>query len=167
MALVGLYYITNRKLLKESLERIVRENIRTNGEYQLTDALRLMIEAGEKMSALAVEGWYDCGKPETLLETNRYLLENKNNTPSYDNTIIVPPVFIDPSAKIINSIIGPYATVGANAELEHVIIENTIVGANAEIKKVILKDSIIGTNSVIIGSHKKMNSGDSTEIEFN
>ena len=75
LAIVGLYYVVNTPLLFECLRRVIDEDIKTKGEYQLTDALILMLERGEKMGTFAVEGWHDCGLPETLLATNRYLLE--------------------------------------------------------------------------------------------
>jgi glucose-1-phosphate thymidylyltransferase len=71
LALVGLYWIKNTKVLKKSLTEIVEGEIKTRGEYQLTDALQKMIDSGEKITTFNVEGWYDCGNPETLLSTNR------------------------------------------------------------------------------------------------
>ncbi len=42
------------------------QDITTRGEYQLTDAMQLMLESGEPFGTLDIDGWYDCGKPETL-----------------------------------------------------------------------------------------------------
>ncbi len=78
LAVVGLYYIRNGRSLAGCLEQIVASDIRTRGEYQLTDALQMMLTRGEKMRTFDVEGWYDCGKPETLLSTNRALLEKRS-----------------------------------------------------------------------------------------
>ena len=72
LALVGLYFINNPTLLVDSLQTLIDNNIRTRDEYQLTDALQMMIDKGEKFTTFPVEGWYDCGKPETLLSTNLY-----------------------------------------------------------------------------------------------
>lgn len=44
LAIVGIYHIRNTRLLIDSLNKLMDENIRTRGEYQLTDALQLMIE---------------------------------------------------------------------------------------------------------------------------
>lgn len=51
----------------------MNNNITVKGEFQLTDALENMINNKEKMRTYYIDGWLDCGKPETLLETNRYL----------------------------------------------------------------------------------------------
>jgi glucose-1-phosphate thymidylyltransferase len=167
LALVGLYYIKNSDSLKKSLTTLVKKDIKTRDEYQLTDALQLMLDGGEKMTTFNVEGWYDCGKPETLLSTNQYLLKQKSfykkNIPS---TVIIPPVYISNNAEIENSIIGPFATIDDGVKINDSIIRNSIVGANSHIGKVMLENSIIGNNSIIKGNYKKLNTGDSSEIEF-
>lgn len=166
LALVGLYYIKNPPLLAECLNKLVKEDIRTRGEYQLTDALQMMIDKGEPMTVFLVDGWYDCGKPETLLATNQYLLTTGNNHYEIPGVVVMSPVFVAKSAVLTNCVIGPYTTIGENVKLSDSIIRNSIIGDNAEIEKTMLENSIIGNNSVIKGAFKRLNSGDSTEIEF-
>jgi len=167
LALVGLYYISNTKLLVESLNELFAKNIKTRGEYQLTDALQIMIERGEIFSTFQVEGWYDCGKPETLLSTNRFLLSNRGTNRRVDNVVINDPVFIAESAIVKNSVIGPFTTISENCEVTDSIIRNSIISSGAKIGRVILEDSIIGSSAVVNSNYKKMNTGDSSEIEFN
>lgn len=51
------------------LERLIREDRRSDGEYQLTDAQALMVEE-EEVIAAGVRGWsLDMGVPEGYLET--------------------------------------------------------------------------------------------------
>ncbi len=166
LALVGLYYITNRALFTTSLQTLINKDIRTKGEFQLTDALQLMIDAGEKITTFPVEGWYDCGKPETLLSTNSYLLSLDGHYTEMDSVIIIPPVFIPNGTLIKNSVIGPNTTLGEGVEIEDCIIRNSIVGNFAKIQTSLLQDTIIGTNSEIFGAFKRLNVGDSTEIKF-
>lgn len=167
LALVGLYYIKNPKLLAECLHNLIVNNIRTRGEFQLTDALMMMIERGEPMGAFAVEGWYDCGKPETLLETNRFLLSQNKKTYSLPGVVINEPVYISDSAMVTNSVIGPYVSIGDGVTIADSIVKNSIAADNAEIRSSILTDSLIGSNSSIKGRYRRLNSGDSTEIDFN
>ncbi len=166
LAIVGLYYIKNSKLLSECLDEIIQKNIRTKNEYQLTDALQLMLEKGEKFVPFLVEGWFDCGKPETLLSTNHHLLEKLSTAEKIDGVTIIKPVYISPKSKVENSIIGPYTTVNDGAVIRNSIIINSIVGINAVVENEILKDSIIGNNTIIKGQFRKLNTGDSTEIIF-
>jgi glucose-1-phosphate thymidylyltransferase len=167
LALVGLYYIKNPKLLAECLHNLIVNNIRTRGEFQLTDALMMMIDRGEPMGAFAVEGWYDCGKPETLLETNRFLLSQNKKQYTLPGVVINEPVYISDSAMVTNSVIGPYVSVGDGVAISDSIVKNSIVADNAEIRSSILTDSLLGSNSIIKGRYRRLNSGDSTEIDFN
>lgn len=167
LALVGLYSIKNTKLLYDCLDYEIQNDIRTKGEFQLTDALQLMIEKGEQFTTFPVEGWYDCGKPETLLETNEILLHTKANEYKCTKTCVIhPPVFISPDAKIENSIIGPYATIASKAVIKDAIIKNSIVGKQATVSGLLLDHSIVGTNAILNGNFRKINVGDSSEVDF-
>jgi glucose-1-phosphate thymidylyltransferase len=165
-AIVGLYWIKNPKLLIDCIDELFERDIRTKGEYQLTDALQLMMERKEKFKTFSVEGWYDCGKPETLLSTNRHLLEKKSSKVKIDGSVVVPPNSIAPSATITNSVIGPYATIGDRAQISDSIVRNSIVGEEAQVQRALLDNSIIGNNAVVRGTFKRVNLGDSAEIDF-
>jgi glucose-1-phosphate thymidylyltransferase len=166
LALVGLYYIANTSLLTECLDELFKKDIKTNNEFQLTDALQLMIEKGENINVFPVDGWYDCGKPETLLSTNRYLLMKENLHYKFDNVTVIDPVYIDATAKVKNSVIGPYTTIAANCEVSDSIIKNSIISPGAAVKRAMLENSIIGSDAVVKGNFKRLNTGDSSEIDF-
>jgi glucose-1-phosphate thymidylyltransferase len=165
-ALVGIYFIKSTALFGKSLEKLVQNNILTRGEFQLTDALSLMIAEGGKLTTFNVDGWYDCGKKETLLATNRYLLSLIKTVTNYDNAIIIPPVFIAPSAVVKNSIIGPHVSVGDGAHIEDSIIKDSIISTQAEVRQCLLESSLVGNHSSVIGTYSKLNLGDSSEIGY-
>ena len=167
LAIVGLYWIRNPKLLEQCIDELFIKDKKTKGEYQLTDALQLMIQQGEKIKTFDVEGWYDCGKPETLLATNRHLLSKIPNKKKLDGVVIIPPVFISDQAKVTNSIIGPYATISDGAEIVDSIIKNSIVSEDAQVRQVLIDNSLVGSNAVVTGNFKRINIGDSSEIEIN
>jgi glucose-1-phosphate thymidylyltransferase len=164
LAIAGLYYFRNPTLLKECLNELVAKDIRTKNEYQLTDALQLMIDRGEKFATFHVEEWFDAGKPETLLETNRHLLDIKSETPQFPNVVIRPPVYIARSANIANSVIGPYASIGADASVENAIVRDSVIGDGVEIRDILLDGSIIGNNAIVRGEHRHLNIGDRSEV---
>jgi len=166
LALVGLYYVKNSKLLFDCLQYEIDNDIRTKGEYQLTDALQLMIERGEEFSTFPVDGWYDCGKPETLLSTNEVLLKTKAHSRPLYNCVVNPPVYIAENAQVENSVIGPFATIAGGASVKDSIVKNSIIGEGAEVSGLLLDDSIIGSNAKVSGNFKKINIGDSSEIDF-
>lgn len=166
LALVGLYYISNSDALVKSLNMLVEKNIRTKGELQLTDALQMMLDDGEKLKTFNVNGWYDCGKPETLLSTNKFLLDQKSSSKKYNNVVINLPVFIADDAQVENSVIGPYATIDKGCIIKESVIKNSIIGANSQVSKAMLSGSIVGNNTVVKGAFKRLNIGDSTEVDF-
>ena len=165
LALVGLYYIKNSTLLARSLEELFAKDIRTNNEFQLTDALQIMIENGEKISTFPVEGWYDCGKPETLLSTNQFILSQNGKNKAINSVVIVEPVYISPTARIKNSVIGPYVSIGDNCDVVESVIKNSIINKNSQVERMVLVDSIIGADAKVKGSRHKLNVGDSLELE--
>ncbi|UCC80981.1 MAG: NTP transferase domain-containing protein [Candidatus Zixiibacteriota bacterium] len=165
-ALMGIYYIKSTGLFSTCLEELIAKKITTRGEYQLTDALSLMLKHGCKIVTHNVEGWYDCGKPETLLSTNRYLLEQIKSVDLREGNILIQPVFVSPSAKLENSVIGPHVSVGDNARIVRSIVRDSIISESAEVVDCLLESSLIGNNSIISGRFKRANLGDSSEIKY-
>lgn len=167
LAIVGLYYLHESAGLYDALEEIIARDITTKGEYQLTDALKLMLERGEEMGTFPVEGWYDCGRPETLLETNRFLLERSGgNGAETAGTIIVPPVAIDKTALIERSVVGPYVSVAGGAVIRDSVVRDSILNVNATVERSLLDRSLIGEGAVVKGRFQRLNVGDSSEIEI-
>lgn len=170
MAMVGLYKICEVKALLDALDAKIRGNLRTNGEFPLTDGLMSMIDQGIPFTAIAVENWYDCGMKETLLETNALLLDKEgyasDNLPEFDNSIVIHPVSIGKNCRIVNSIIGPHATIGSNATIESSIVKDSIIGNYASLHEVVLKKSVVGNDTSITGFRQSLNIGDNTEIDF-
>ncbi|MCX6139097.1 MAG: sugar phosphate nucleotidyltransferase [Ignavibacteriales bacterium] len=166
LALVGLYYIEHPDVLLECLKEMIRRDIRTKNEYQLTDGLQMMIDRGERLKTFAIEGWYDCGKPETLLETNRHLLALHHTDEVPASVVVIPPVFISPKATVRNSVIGPNTAIADGAVVEESVIRNSIVSEDAIVRQALLEDSIIGSNANVKGGMKRINIGDSSELEY-
>jgi glucose-1-phosphate thymidylyltransferase len=169
-ALVGLYKITDTKLLLASLQYLIDNKLKTQNEYHLTDALMRMIESGAKMTTISVNHWYDCGKKETLLEANAILLNRlgyKTVTyPQFPDSIIIPPVSIGNDCKINASIIGPNVAIGDHTIIHSSIVGNTIIGSFSEIQNTVLHFSIIGNDTSLKGMSQSLNIGDNTEINF-
>jgi glucose-1-phosphate thymidylyltransferase len=169
LALVGIYKIDNVKKLVEALDSNIKQNLRTNNEFHLTDALMKLIDNKEKFTVMHVDNWYDCGKKETLLEANAILLNrniDKLNIPNFPNTIIVPPVSIGKNCKLSNSIIGPNVAIGDNSTINFSIIKDSIIGSYSEICNAALHHTIIGNDASLKGMSQSLNLGDNTEINF-
>ncbi|MEW5874154.1 MAG: sugar phosphate nucleotidyltransferase [Candidatus Zixiibacteriota bacterium] len=164
LAVVGLYGINSTALLRECLREVVTRDQRARGELQMTDALQLMVERGSRMHARTVDGWYDCGKLETLLLTNRHLLEQMQKVYQLPDSVVINPSYVAPSAKVERCIIGPYVSIGDRAEVSESILVNTIVSNDAEVRRCVLEDSMIGSNAAVSGHVQRLNVGDSSEI---
>ncbi len=169
LALVGVYKINEGAKLIETLGFNLAEKYTTQGEFTLTDALMKMIDQGVIFRSFNVANWFDCGKKEILLETNSLLLKRLNYDTSnykFENTIIIPPVFIGEGCKISNSIIGPNVSIGENAILNYATLKDSIIGPYAQIEFAILHRSLIGNDASLKGMSQSLNIGDSTEINF-
>ncbi len=171
MALVGLYKIKETHFLFECLHHLFMQDIKTQGEYNLTDALDCMIKRGAQFKSFKVKSWFDCGKKESLLESNATLLKKfGGNTNGHDhgyvNTIIIPPVSISVGCDISNAIIGPHVAIGANTTIKHSIVRDSIIGSYTNLDEVVLDNSLIGSDASVKGLSRSLNIGDNTEIDF-
>jgi len=166
LAIVGLYFLKQAGPLFASIDFLIDKKIKTKGEYQLTDALQLMIDKGEPFTTFPVHGWYDCGKSETLLSTNEILLKEKISKKIYPGCIINNPVFIADSAVLEHAIIGPNTTIGEQAVVVNSIISDSIIGSDARVKHIMLEHSIVGNNASVTGTPHKINIGDYSEIRL-
>jgi len=171
LALVGIYKISNPKKLIKAIEANISNEKRTQNEFHLTDALMGLIEAGEKITVQQVNNWYDCGKKESLLETNATLLNRpgfkSTDAKQFSDTIIVPPVSIGKNCVISSSIIGPNVAIGDNTIISYSIVKNTIIGSFSELDFAVLNNSLVGNDTSLKGLSQSLNIGDNTEINFN
>jgi len=170
MALVGVYKIKETEILFSCLEKIILTETKSYDEFNLTDALECMIQGGAKFQSLKVQNWFDCGKKETLLESNATLLKkfggNIAEKHSFENTIIIPPVSIAEGCDIKNSVIGPNVAIGEFASINHAIIKDSIIGAYSKLQEIVLNNSLIGSDAEVKGVNRSLNIGDNTAIDL-
>jgi glucose-1-phosphate thymidylyltransferase len=173
LVVVGCYYFKQAEKLLSAIEEQFRRELPRKGEYFLTDTINIMIEHGLKMRTQIVEAWLDTGTIDATLETNRYFLEhgkaNKIKSKKQHGLEIVPPVFIHPSAKINNSVIGPYASIGADCKITGARVEDSILEAGVTVDAAALKGSFIGRHAKIQGRSAndpplKLNIGDNSSV---
>ena len=170
MALVGFYFIRETKQLFEALDYNIQNDLRTNNEFYLTNSLQKIIGEGVKLKSHKVEHWFDVGKKDILLETNSILLRKNGDktceTAVKDNSIFISPYHISKGAKIHNSVIGPYVTIGENSEVSSSLIRNSVIGSFSKLENVALHNSLIGSDTTIRGNSQSLNIGDNTEIDL-
>ncbi|HEY5672323.1 MAG TPA: sugar phosphate nucleotidyltransferase [Malonomonas sp.] len=167
LAQVGLYYLKDGAGFLRFIGETIAAGETVKGEYYLPSVFMRMIAAGKLLKAPEIDDWLDCGKPETLLETNRFLLQGRHhNHGEAINTVLIEPVHIERGALVKNSIIGPNVSIAAGSVVESSVIRNSILNAENKVSNMILDHSLLGDSVSLIGSPRKMNIGDHSHIEM-
>jgi len=154
LANIGLYYIKDWRTLFDGITEVMRSAPGKGGEFYLTDAFQYMVDHGKKLVVGEVTGWYDCGKVDTLLETNRHLLEHgraRRPKTAPKDVIIRDPVYIEDGVRLANSTIGPNVSLGAGSSVTGSAVANSILGTNVRIQGATVQDSVVGDDQVIEG----------------
>ena len=162
---IGLYYIKNWKLLYEGIAHVLQQPA-NKGEYYLTDAFQYMIDKGAKIRVIDVAGWYDAGKLDTLLETNRTMLEKGRAgvMGTVKETKIVEPVRIEAGAVVEGSTVGPNVVIGAGTSVKGCTLRDTIVGEKGTLEGCTLHDSMLGDAVALHGVSGAVTLGDHSEV---
>jgi glucose-1-phosphate thymidylyltransferase len=167
LAQVGLYYLKDGRGFMNYLDQTIIAGETVKGEYFLPSVFMRMIREGKKFRAPEIDAWLDCGKPETLLDTNRYLLRGRHNVHGEVlNSVLIEPVHISEGAVIRGSIIGPHVSVAPGCIIEESIVKDSIINANTQVRDIIMHSSILGDSVQLIGSPRHMNIGDHSLIEM-
>jgi glucose-1-phosphate thymidylyltransferase len=152
LANIGLYYVRDWRALFEGLTEVMRRPPGKGGEYYLTDAFQYMVDRGRRLKVAPVAGWYDCGKVDTLLETNRHLLEQGRSRPPTGpcpRCTILPPVRIEDGVTIHDATVGPNVTLEAGSTVIESAVAESIVGRAARITRATVRGSLVGDGTVI------------------
>ncbi|HOX26698.1 MAG TPA: sugar phosphate nucleotidyltransferase [Candidatus Krumholzibacteria bacterium] len=157
LAIVGAYLLRDSVALFAALERLVREDRRTRGEFQLTDGLQLMLEAGHVFRTVPVADWYDCGKADTWLETNRVLLDRQAAAGG-------DSCYLDPTARVDHSRLGPHVSLGPGVVVDHCDIADAVIGAGSVLRRCRLTHSLVGEACLVEGVTGSINLGDYCEL---
>jgi glucose-1-phosphate thymidylyltransferase len=167
---IGLYYIRDSAMMIKAIEKQMAQKNMTKGEFFIADAFQIMVQDGATFTTSPVNAWLDCGKPETVLETNRYLLDNGHaNSKEFarDSVVVLHPSHIDPSATIESSVIGPYAAIGAGCTIKDCIIRDSVIDSNANLAGVNLEQSLVGIKASVTGKLSVLNVADESSISIN
>jgi glucose-1-phosphate thymidylyltransferase len=168
LAISGIYFVEDTDGLFDALGSLIDNDVRGAGdEYQLTDGLQRMLDAGAELGTFEVKDWYDCGRPETLLEANRVLLEATGSADgAAETSVLIPPVDIGSGARVEHSVVGPYVSVDDDAHIEDSRVKDSIVGQESELLDVNLAGTLVGSGSEVTGTPSRLNVGDSSEIHL-
>jgi glucose-1-phosphate thymidylyltransferase len=164
LANIGLYYIRAVDSLWKGIDHVLSRPA-NKGEWYLTDAFQWMIEHGKRILTAEVGGWYDCGKLDTLLETNEILLRKGSaRRVDFPGVTIHDPVYIEAGVSIERSEIGPNVSIEQGSRISGSRLRNTIIGRDAQLKGVELEGSLLGNAVVLEDFHGRTTLGDNSEV---
>jgi glucose-1-phosphate thymidylyltransferase len=172
LAIIGIYYFMEGEKLRDELQNIIDNDIRKDGEYQLTTALENLRNNGLKFIPGEVEEWLDCGNKDITVQTHQRILARSEDADFIDESVVIKnsvvnhPCFIGKNVKLSNSVVGPYVSIGENTTVTDSIITNAIIQCNSVIENACTHNSMIGNYSRIIGSKTEFSIGDYNEIEI-
>lgn len=174
LALVGCYFFRRGEDLLGAIEEQMARGVQLKNEYFLADAINILLEQRKLLRTRKVDTWLDTGTIEATLETNRHMLERR--APSYvvppqpAGVRVVPPVFIDATAEISSSVIGPHASIGPHCRITHSQIEDSVVDAGCTISNAVLRESMLGSQVVVEGRGTAqpyaLNVGDNSSVKL-
>ena len=169
LAIIGIYFFKDGAKLRGELQYLIDNDIKENGEFQLTNALENMKLKGAKFYPGKVEEWLDCGNPVAAIHANKRVLEYTNNKELRDglnniNSTIIEPCFIGQNVSLNNCTIGPYVSIGNNTCISNSTIRNTIIQNNTQILNADLENSMIGNNVEYLGGSNRVSIGDYSKI---
>ena len=170
-ALTGIYFF------KPIIFKMIKElQPSWRGEYEITEAIQMLIEKQYKLCHQFVIGWWkDTGSHEDILEANRLVLDElttkimgnveddasiqgrvvlERNSTVKRGALVRGPTIIGENTIIESGVyIGPYTSIGKNVEIKRCEIENTIVMDHCVIDvEDRIVDSLIGPYSTIISN---------------
>jgi glucose-1-phosphate thymidylyltransferase len=182
-AVGGVYFVKQSARLFAAIDEQISHDVQLKGEYFLADALQIMIDHGARLTTSPLNSWYDCGTAQSLLDSNRYLLQKTIRiSADLNGSSIIPPVSIAPSARLNNSIIGPHVSVGENvvvsdsrlgpfvsigdgSSVTRSIIQDSILSQNSQIEDAMLTNSLVGNQAHVKGKFDRLIVGDTSEVD--
>jgi len=171
-AIAGIHWFKSGHLIRDALDKVIRDGRMTKGEYYLADAYQILLAEGTKVKTKEVVFWLDAGNPENILNTNERLLglgygsDDAIDRSYAEDFTVLPPVFIHDEAEIDSCVLGPYVSIGPNAVIKNSIIKNSIIDAGAHIEDCHLDQALIGENTKVTGKSMRLFLGDDSIVEI-
>ncbi|MFX1298127.1 MAG: sugar phosphate nucleotidyltransferase, partial [Promethearchaeota archaeon] len=157
LAIAGIYAFSNSaiKALFNNLKKYLDQRTEKSKEIYMTESMQDLVDQGFRIAAVELKrGILDFGRPSEVLNGNRFLLEHQPiKTQDFqtldlclERSLIKNPNYIGNNTKIVNSVIGPYVSIGKNCIITNSILENCVIENNNTLTNIITKNSIIGSD---------------------
>lgn len=157
LAVIGAYLFT-----PSLFDSVANLQPSARGEYEITDAIQLMIEGGRQIAHTVTNGKYsDVGTIERWLEANQWVLSREigdryvvGENSVVTNCDITGPVLIGADCRIENCRIGPYVSIQNGARIKNCThIEHSILLEDSALSDIHwpISRSVFGRSAHLIG----------------
>ena len=170
MVIVGFYYFRDGKKLISAIEEQIEKNISLKNEFYIADGINIMLERGEDFGIQETNAWVDAGVPGTVISTNRFFLDRGNDNSAEaakrEGVVIIPPVYVDPSAVVERSVIGPYVSIAADCKVTNCVLQDTILDKRTTVSNLVAHETMLGADVDAAGTDRKLFLGDNCKAEL-
>ncbi|MDZ4767311.1 MAG: glucose-1-phosphate thymidylyltransferase [Chloroflexota bacterium] len=174
LAIAGVYLF--RRSIFDAIDTLKPSE---RGEYEITDAIDMVIKSGAEVTGYRLKGWWvDAGKPDSIIQANQLVLGDLPYTPAPEgaemfsgkcdishrvligagskiiDSVIRGPVIIGKNVTIKNSFIGPYTSIGDNVTVENSEVDASILMQNCSIRNIPgrIDSSLLADNAQVVAA---------------
>ena len=170
MVIVGFYYFRDGKKLISAIEEQIEKNISLKNEFYIADGINIMLDRGDDFGIQETNAWVDAGVPGTVISTNRFFLDRGNDNSAEaakrEGVVIIPPVYVDPSAVVERSVIGPYVSIAADCKVTNCVLQDTILDKRTAVSNLVAHETMLGADVDAAGTDRKLFLGDNCKAEL-
>jgi glucose-1-phosphate thymidylyltransferase len=166
LAIIGIYYFRDGRYLANEIKYLLDNDVKDKGEYQITNALENMKQKGTKFVPGRISEWLDCGNKNSTVDTNQaylgYLTGTKlvSDSVKSENSVVIQPSYIGDNVVLLNSVVGPFVSIGNGSKVVNSVVSKSIVQENASIKNAVITNSMLGNSAAYEGHAKDLSVGD-------
>ena len=163
----GIYFIRDQHKLARAIHHVINHGKPHDGEYWLPDALQSMVDDGAHIAAVSSSGWWQhCGTPEEYLQANAALLDRLQPITVREGTVVIAPSWIDSSAVVTDSVIGPHVSIGPGATVVRSVLSDSIVLSGGAVENAVLSHTIIGEDASLTARPRTVNLGSHSSVRL-
>ncbi len=170
MVIVGFYYFKDGRKLISAIEEQIEKNISLKNEFYIADGINIMLDRGDAFGIQETNAWVDAGVPGTVISTNRFFLDQGNDNSAEaakrEGVVIIPPVYVDPSAEVTRSVIGPYVSIAAGCKVTNCVLQDTILDKRTTISNLVAHETMLGADVDVNAADRKLFLGDNCKAEL-
>ena len=170
MVIVGFYYFKDGRKLVSAIEEQIEKNISLKNEFYIADGINIMLDRGDDFGIQETNAWVDAGVPGTVISTNRFFLDQGNDNSAEaswrEGVVIIPPVYIDPTAVVERSVIGPYVSIAEGCKVTDCVLKDTILDKRTKISGLVAHDTMLGADVDVTAAERKLFLGDNCKAEL-